>query len=283
MKTKSPSKKIAILMATYNGERYLSEQIESIIGQTYKNWLLYIKDDQSTDATLDIVQKYVSVDERIILLDSHSKYGAKRNFISMMQEVDADYYMFADQDDVWFSNKVENAISTLIELEKDNQETPLVVHTDLNVVDSNLSMICPSLWQMFRIDPNLLNNFNRLGGHCLVTGCTMAFNRKAKEVSLPMADSAIMHDVWMALKVYQNNGLIVGLSQPSIYYRQHNNNTLGAKDFRTNYVFNKLKRLRGVIKENINYYRMLKSLSYGSVLKFLYYKVWYYIAYSRIK
>lgn len=283
MSTKSSSKKLAILMATYNGERYLSEQIESIIGQTYQNWLLYIKDDQSTDKTLSIVRKYVSLDERIILLENHSKYGAKRNFASMMQEVDADFYMFSDQDDIWFPEKVERSISVLVDLENKNPRKPIIVHTDLNVVDSNLSMICPSLWQMFRIAPELLNNFDRLGGHCLVTGCTMAFNKKAQEVSLPMEENAIMHDVWMALKVYQNEGLIVGLSQPSIYYRQHNNNTLGAKDFRTHYVLNKLKRLRGVMNENINYYRMLKALSYGSVFKFIYYKIWYYIAYSRIK
>lgn len=281
MNKEAVNKRLAILMATYNGESYISEQIESILSQTYRNWTLYVKDDLSMDSTLSIVRKYAAIDDRIVLLDSVDKCGAKGNFTSMMEGIDADYYMFSDQDDVWLPNKVEKSISALQELEAKYPNLPLIVHTDLKVVNESLSTICPSLWQMFRIEPSLLNTFDRLGGHCLVTGCTMAFNKKAKSVSLPMSDAAIMHDVWMALKVYKEKGIIEYISDPTILYRQHGHNTLGAKDFRYNYVLNKFKRLRGVIKENISYYRMLSALSFGSPLKFLYYKIWYYFAYNR--
>lgn len=274
------NKHVAILMATYNGECYISEQIESILNQTYYNWTLYVKDDLSTDSTLTIVRKYAAIDDRIVLLDSKDKCGAKENFISMLEAIDADYYMFSDQDDVWLPYKVEMSISALLRLEAKYSNLPLIVHTDLKVVDESLNTICPSLWQMFRIEPSLLNTFDRLGGHCLVTGCTMAFNRKAKSVCLPMSDAAIMHDVWMALKVYKEKGHIEYIKEPTILYRQHGHNTLGAKDFRYNYVLNKFKRLRGVIKEDITFYRMLNALSYGSPLKFMYYKLWYYLSYN---
>lgn len=108
---------IAILMATYNGEKYLGEQIESILAQTYKDWHLYIHDDGSKDNTVTILKEFVAKhSQQITLLEYSSQGGACRNFLSMLERVDAPYYMFSDQDDVWLNEKIEIEYKKIKEL-----------------------------------------------------------------------------------------------------------------------------------------------------------------------
>lgn len=105
---------IAILMATYNGEKFLREQIDSIIKQTNNNWTLYIHDDGSTDSTLSIVQQYCREHENIIFLEDEVKgRGAAQSFFYMLESIDSLYYMFCDQDDYWQPDKVEVSYSQL--------------------------------------------------------------------------------------------------------------------------------------------------------------------------
>ena len=101
---------IAILMSTYNGERYLREQIDSLLNQTYKDWKLYIRDDGSTDETISIIESYVNdyPDLIVLLKDDLGNLGSARSFMRILSVVDADYYMFCDQDDVWLPNKVKD-------------------------------------------------------------------------------------------------------------------------------------------------------------------------------
>jgi glycosyltransferase involved in cell wall biosynthesis len=96
---------IAILMATYNGEKYLGEQIDSLLAQTNMDWQLYIHDDGSTDNTQAILQEYAQKHSNIHILEYESQRGAMKNFLSLLQRVEADYYMFCDQDDVWLKQK----------------------------------------------------------------------------------------------------------------------------------------------------------------------------------
>lgn len=111
--------KIAILMATYNVEKYVSEQIDSILKQSNRNWTLYIRDDCSSDNTVKIVQKYTSLYDNIILLsDTKGNLGCKCNFFELLQNVNSEYYMFSDADDVWLPNKIQLSFEKMIELEE---------------------------------------------------------------------------------------------------------------------------------------------------------------------
>ncbi len=273
--------RVAVLMATYNGIQYLDEQLQSIMGQTYRQWDLYVQDDLSQDGTPQLLQKSAALDSRIHVLHTDNKLGAKGNFIDLMRKVDADCYFFADQDDVWFPEKMQIALSELHRQETEHPGKPIIVHSDLKVVDRNLNEIAPSLWKMLRIAPDLLHTFDSLAAHCLLTGCTMLFNHKVRDLSLSMPTEALMHDAWMALVTLRNGGIISEVTQPTMLYRQHGSNTIGAKDYRRNYLYRKIRNAFNTYHHQRNYYRMLRKAGYGSVFKFYKEKLKYYFAYRR--
>lgn len=268
---------VAVLLATYNGESFLREQLDSLYNQTYKDWILYIHDDGSQDGTLNIINEYKKKYGNIVLLDFRKGCGAKDSFLTLLFSVDAEYYFFCDQDDVWEPNKIEISLVEMKRLEEENSiNHPIVVHSDLMVVDRNLNLISPSFWEMMLIRPEKLRSFNQLGTNCLVTGCTMLFNKAAKNCTIYPAQNAVMHDVWVVLCVAKNLGTIYEIQAPLIMYRQHGNNTLGAKDMKNeSTILKKLLGIKGVIKQNISTYKMLSGLNYGSVFKYIYYKVKY--------
>lgn len=273
---------ISILMATYNGMKYLPEQLASLKAQTYSNWVLYVQDDLSTDGTADYLRAEAAQDTRIKLLPNNEKLGAMRNFMTLLSAVDAQYYMFCDQDDVWLPAKIEKTFACLENVEaKCGTNLPLVVHTDLSVVDADLKQIAPSFWEMSRINPALLTTFAQQAGHNLVTGCTMMFNRAARNASLAFSNETLMHDVWVLLCSLKHGGRVVEVPEPLILYRQHGKNTLGAHDLRYNYFMKRFMSLKSVLKENRSNYRMLKSVGYGNIFKYIYYKLKYYVLYKK--
>lgn len=220
------SHQIAILLATYNGAKYIREQLDSLFQQSCDDFHLYIRDDGSKDDTLKIVEEYrQKFSDRITVLEDSQKHkGAAKSFMTLLQEADSDYYMFCDQDDIWLPTKVEKTLARMKEIEG---TAPVLVATDLKVVDEQLSPIKDSFnadlkIDVFRKHPELI---------CVrhvVTGCTMMFNRAAKEASLPMSPRATMHDEWVALSVHFKGGIISILDETTILYRQHTSNTLGA-------------------------------------------------------
>lgn len=274
--------RISILMAVYNGMKHLPEQLASLKAQTHTNWVLYIQDDLSTDDTAEYLQAEAEKDTRIKILANSTKLGAMKNFMTLLAQVDAQYYMFCDQDDVWLPTKIEKSIACIKAAEAEHgTDTPLIAHTDLTVVDANLQQIAPSFWEMSRIAPSLLTTFNEQAGHNLVTGCTMLFNSAARKVSLKYSDETLMHDAWILLCTLKNGGKVTALPEQTILYRQHGKNTLGAHDIRKNYISKRLMALRSVIKENCANYKMLKSAGYGNIFKYIYYKVKYYVLYKK--
>ena len=216
-------------MATFNGERYVAEQINSILNQTIDDWCLYIKDDGSTDNTESILKSYSDEYDKIRLIkDDYPRKGAKWNFMHLLELIDADYYMFCDQDDIWLPTKIEDSYNKLIQIEE--VDKPALVCCDLKVVDSDLNTISNSFWKYMKLSPFLLLQ-KRYAISCnLFTGCTMLFNKKAKEISFPIDDSIILHDYWIGLNVIANNGLISPISNQLILYRQHNYNVCGAHE-----------------------------------------------------
>lgn len=223
---------VNILMSTYNGERFIYNQIDSILAQTYSEWRLYIRDDGSRDGTKAILKAYAEAhQERIFLDESQPKgLGAMRSFGYLLeQHRDADYFAFSDQDDVWNPDKLEICMSAVLQAEQNHPDLPVVVHTDLKVVDEQLREIAPSFWRYSNIKPDLVDNHLHYLAICnSVTGCAMLFNRKARDLALPMSPNAYMHDAWIALCTLYSGGVVVPVHQATIAYRQHGDNVLGA-------------------------------------------------------
>jgi len=258
---------IAILLATYNGERYLSQQLDSIICQTNQNWTLYIRDDGSSDSTIQILKDYEQNNSKIIILNDLIKNrGAMNSFIWLMENVKSDYYMFCDQDDVWLSNKIEVCYSELKNNEEDQSEIPLIVFTDLFVVDESLNIISNSMWEYSRLKFIMSQKYLLVGTY--VTGCTMFFNNKAKEYSLKYTKKALMHDSLLALSTSFAGGKVVSIPKALIYYRQHKNNALGISKF-DNSIISKFLKIKDEVKVFLKYYRFSNSVTGISFLRYM--------------
>lgn len=220
--------KIAILMATYNGEKYICQQIDSILSQTCKDWELYIHDDGSTDNTIAAVESYVEkYPDKIHLIDGKSTGGAKYNFFYLFGQVEAPYYMTCDQDDVWLEKKIELTYDKMLTIE-DKADVPCLVYTELRVVDSELNTIADTMSEYQSLDchKRTINQFILQNS---VTGCTMMVNRALRDKMLRITDidNTIMHDWWAALVAAQF-GKTAFIDEPTILYRQHGDNSLGA-------------------------------------------------------
>lgn len=266
---------VAILLSTYNGEKFLEEQIDSILLQSYKNWSLYIRDDGSSDNTINIINTYTKNNTNIHFINDTKRKGACMSFMWLLNEINSDYYMFCDQDDVWLPNKIEISINTIIAAEK-KSDIPIILHTDLIIVDKEKRIISNSFWKYTKLKQNYLSQFNYLGVCNGVTGCTMMLNNKAKQIAFPISSKAPMHDYWIALKVSQS-GKIIYLDTPTILYRQHGKNEVGAKSTDSGYFFARLKKIKQTLSNQLNIYIFLKDLPYGSLLKFYWYKITYTI------
>lgn len=222
---------IDILLSTYNGERYLREQIDSILAQTYQDWQLIIRDDGSMDSTVDIVQEYIrSYKDRITLLEKNGNKGAMESFGELLQVSTSDYFMFCDQDDVWLPDKVEQTLNKMLQTEQTiTKGCPVVVHTDLIVVDQDLNTINPSYFNYANIKPSLVNSdIDYLLIFNSVTGCTAMGNKAARKNACPIPPFAPMHDSWLAQSTLMAGGKIATLFSPTILYRQHSKNVIGA-------------------------------------------------------
>ena len=272
---------IAILLSTYNGEKYLSEQIESILGQSVQDFTLYVRDDGSSDRTVDIVLNYHNkYPDRIVVVDDPIKHrGANYSFLWLLKVIECDYYMFCDQDDVWLPNKIEVSIKALKKAECNNPDLPILVHTDMKIVDHNLSILSDSLYKSMKIHPGIIDHsFNFMGVCSCGPGCSMLFNKKAKDVSLDCQDldNVPMHDWWVAINTVKN-GKIVYIATPTMLYRQHQTNTVGASNVNTGSLINKITHIKKTFAPYDGEMKWLKNVGYGSKAKFYFYKFLYNI------
>lgn len=233
---------VTILMATYNGELYLEEQIESILQQTCTGWELIIQDDCSSDGTVAIALKYVkqNPNKMRIVKREYPSSSAKNNFFSMLKFAKGKYVMTCDQDDVWLPTKVEVTLNEMQRLEAERGfDRPLLVHTDLRVVNYDLSVITESMFKRQNLD-NRRDKLNNLVVQNIVTGCTMMVNRALLDMVYEAPKEAMMHDWWFAL-IASAFGKIGFVDQSTVLYRQHGSNEVGAKEARS--MWYNLKRL----------------------------------------
>jgi len=239
---------VDILMSVYNGEKFLVDQLESLLSQTHKNWRLVVRDDKSTDSSVRVLCEYRSrYPEKIIFAsDQRGRLGACQGFAQAVHHSSADYMMFCDQDDVWLPTKVESSLAEILRLERLHPGMPIVVYTDLIVVDEELKVIAESFWRYQQIDPQD-NSLSTLILDNVATGCTMIMNRPLKELAAPVPSEAVIHDWWFTL-VCSVYGKVSYLSDRTVLYRQHGRNEIGAQDYRLSI------RIRRVCKSPQGFY-----------------------------
>lgn len=228
-----PDSTVAIVMGTYNGARFIQEQLDSIIGQTYSDWRLLVRDDGSSDDTTAIIERAAQADPRIERVqDTQGNLGPALNFSALCAIARARgfaYVFFADQDDVWHPDKITRSLTALRTAEAGLTPTvPLLLHTDLAVVDEHRQPIAASLMRYKRLSHVEHDPLRMLLIQNSVTGCTMACNRALLELATPIPATAIMHDWWFALCA-ATFGEILYLDAPTIDYRQHGRNQIGAR------------------------------------------------------
>ena len=245
---------IHILLATYNGASYLRQQLDSIFTQSHSEFRLYVCDDNSTDKTYSILKEYESrYPEKIFISKSENRLGAAANFLALLENSDAEYIMFADQDDVWDERKVEYSLKCMRSMEaKYGKDFPLLIHSDLRVVDEELKTINKSLASFLKINARR-KRLSYLLVENVVTGSTVMIN-KALKTKVKLSDKCFMHDWWLALTA-TCFGKIGYINKALNLYRQHSQNVLGVRDIYSFSAFftDRIKRNKEV---KLNYKKM---------------------------
>lgn len=236
--------RIQVIMSSYNGEKYIKQQIESIFNQIDCQISLLIRDDGSTDDTVNIINE-ISKKYDIKLIKGDNLKPAK-SFLEALKSSDDeyDYYAFSDQDDVWKNDKIIKAIE---KIKNEKIEIPILYCGNLCEVDKNLNII----------NPNLLPNDINLDYKVLISrssylfGCTMVFNKKLRDYVINQEyTKPIMHDIWIALMA-SLKGKIIYDNRAYIYYRQHDNNEVGSQSSFKRKMKNRILFLKGHDKGNI--------------------------------
>ena len=228
---KSP---IYIILATFNGADFLPEQLDSLVTQTETRWTLLIHDDGSSEDTVRIIEDYLQKDHRIQVqtYGGENPTSALGNFSGLLVsafEQGARYVFFCDQGDVWDSDKLGVMLGRLKQVEGTECE-PCLIHHDLEVVNESLETIADSFIELMQLKPSSQCNPQRLISRNEVTGCAMACNRALLEIALPISVQAVMHDWWLALFAGYF-GRLAFVPDKLVKYRQHGENTIGAKSF----------------------------------------------------
>ena len=235
---------IEILLATYNGERFLPEQIESITSQSFKDYHILASDDNSSDCTFEILRSYESVlGEKIKVVQSNT-HSAKENFYNLLDMADAEYIALCDQDDFWESDKLEKSLKAIQRLEKRyGKETPILVHSDLEIVDENLNSQNKKMSELTGMSEAITHakkeskylytistkeSFSRYLVENNITGNTVIINKALLDI-YKRPKVSFMHDWWLGIIAF-TFGKVGYLNECLVKYRQHESNELGAKN-----------------------------------------------------
>ena len=228
-------KTVDVLLATFNGEKFLEQQLASLASQTNRNFRLLFRDDGSKDSTIDIIKTFLKKDlfSAELLADDNATGAAKLNFQHLMMHSDADYIAFCDQDDIWHPEKIEKLVSHITECEKrEGNSTPLYVYSDAKVIHSNGNLISSSYWNYKCLNPRYSCLLNRSLICPYMLGCTSIINRALLRKSLPLPESVTGHDWWCQL-VAAAIGKVEALPEPLISYRIHGGNSSTPTEVRT--------------------------------------------------
>ncbi len=250
---------IDILLSTYNGQKYLKEQLDSLLSQTYQDFKIILRDDGSTDNTLEIITNYIhNYPEKFLLLDNkNTNLGSTNSFFYLLKNSSSEFIMFCDQDDVWNNNKLEIFLEYYNRYVSDKTK-PVLIHSAADVVDSNLNKLNQAtqlfnkykdgmkhtlIWQIFQND---------------VTGCTLMINAAMRNIVNKIDFSqhkVIQHDWFLAQIAYCYNSKYY-IPEKTIKYRQHAGNVIGVKNIS---LFERIKR-KTKTKKSYPYYEQIETL-----------------------
>jgi len=240
--------KVDVILAAYNGESYIREQIESILNQSHSNLELIISLDPSKDRTEEIILDIIETDSRVKLYKNKRGKGVINNFNNGLSLSKSDYIMFSDQDDYWLKNKVEEMLDLLM---KHDVNKPLLAFSDLEIVDAKLNKINSSFYELNSLDPH--NNMDKrfLSWKSTCYGCTIIMNRKLFDIAGYVPSDVSMHDHWYAYNAARY-GIIFYHPKATIKYRQHDNNLVGSHDVSLKGRIRRVNKTLNHIKKSVN-------------------------------
>ncbi|PML10631.1 hypothetical protein BCT86_00185 [Vibrio breoganii] len=269
-------KDIDVVMATYNGEAFITEQLQSIVDcrgfNEHVNRII-ISDDNSTDSTMSIVKEFKS--DAIEFYSNTSTKGVIGNFNNAAGQSSAKYVVFSDQDDVWLKNKIDILYKGITDLESGNESIPSLFFTDLEVVGQSLEPIATSFWKHQNLDPRLTESLSSILVQNVTPGCAIIVNRALLDIAFPCPIDAVMHDWWLLLCA-RSFGKVSYSESQTVKYRQHDHNAIGASQMTfiqkvarvlkgTNDTFSRIVKQSRLLKElvpnNNPYYNIINQVS----------------------
>lgn len=261
---------IAVLLSTYNGEKYLKEQLASLEAQT-SNFNLYVRDDGSQDRTFDILQQFSNeTKRRVIFLKSRKNLGVIASFVHLLKiakrNQENEIFFFSDQDDLWMPDKIASAVSQIRQKEESvGRKKPILYHSDLILVDGKGNLKGSTFWKEMDLDPNLGKKLHRMICQPTITGCTVAINRMLADSIHSIPKAAKMHDWWLGLYACAF-GYIISDPIAKIHYRIHDGNVIGAAGLSFQKVLKHLKMILSYISawKRENEQRILQAKSFES-------------------
>ena len=234
-------KTVQIIMATYNGEKYLEEQMDSLLAQTWTDIRVEVCDDGSTDHTCDVIERYAQKDSRISIHRNEENKGYVRNFLEGMQRSEAEYIMFCDQGDIWDQNKIEVTLGAMEQAERGSADIPILVFTDAINFDSDTGQDQGRFHEKSHLNIKKVDTAH-LFMENKVIGCTVMVNRAVLPYLTEIPQEIRVHDWWLAL-ICSHFGQIVYVDRPTLRYRQHSGNMIGGSSFGS-YVKDRLAGIR---------------------------------------
>jgi glycosyltransferase involved in cell wall biosynthesis len=236
---------VAIVMTTYNGEKYVGEQIESILDSNFQDFELYIYDDGSKDSTMSILRGYeAKYPDKIHAQQNDVNLGVTMNFLQALGRTTTDYIMFCDQDDYWKSNKISLTLKRMRNIEvQQGKDEPIAVFTDAQVVNTDLSIIHNSFMTISHLNPTKTDLPHLLMENKLI-GCTVMVNSALRRIlqGHKLPKEAKFHDWWVGL-IASSMGKIVYINEATLLYRQHGGNVVGGTGF-ASYIKNRVHTLQ---------------------------------------
>ncbi len=233
--------KVDIILASYNGIRYIAEQLNSLLEQSYEDIHIIIHDDGSTDGTFEVEEEYArrNPGKIFVISDGVVCGSAKGNFMHLLKYTRSDYIMFSDQDDVWFKDKVKITLEEMRKVEKEiGKERPVLVFGSYTPVNDELTIIKDN--PKNRQEAAYKLNFSNLLVQNYAPGCLAMINRTLADMMGEFDDAILMHDWWAAL-IAAAAGKIVHIDKVMMFYRQHSHNTVGLVNVKSiDYVIKKI-------------------------------------------
>ena len=269
--------KVIVLLSTYNGERYLTEQLESLVAQKDVDVEILVRDDGSKDATVAMLDEWQ--EKGALSWYTSANLGPGKSFIHLLQTATpGNYYAFCDQDDVWLPEKLSVTMDKMRAVEAENPGKPVIIHTDMNVVDESLNIIHDSFWRSSGLRPDILRTFPYLCTCNSVNGCTIVMNSVARELILEkyVEHDIIIHDVISALTVAYHGGIIDYVETPTVLYRQHSSNVVGAMEYsKARAIKERLLSIGKVFSNNVRLFKDVNKIGKITVFSYLCHKVKY--------